>query len=330
MYYAESEAFIQLDPTRHRAIETLDREIAHAYHPSGLGRVERPLLRKRTELDDLTLGDLLAEYERLGVVQVLEQWDDARGHAHDPEEEVCAECGAGRAEGVPGLTIVRVVRQPRLPAFHAAQPENPDVFLSYRRAEAGTLAADIYYLLRRRGIRVFLDRGDIAAGAHPELEYLQAASAAPTFIALVSKTYLRSLPCTFELAHAARAGNRLLRVNVPPVAPTPPDLVWFNQPSWVAQQGASGGLSHELANTLLEHVRLPRGQNVMDLRLDACRYLLENMSRPELEAVVRRLPYMRGYSYSGVANTNQIVNDVYSLTTDKYVPALCDVLAPAA
>ncbi|HEX2210871.1 MAG TPA: toll/interleukin-1 receptor domain-containing protein [Longimicrobium sp.] len=330
MYYAESAAFTERNPTLRGAITTLDREIAHAYHASGLGRVERALLRNRTGLDGLTLDDLLAGYEREGVVRVLEQWVDAAGHAHDPDEDVCAECGAARAEGVPGLTVVRVVRQPRAPAFDGVQPDNPDVFLSYRRAESGTLAADIFYLLQGHGIKVFLDRSDIPAGAHPELEYLRAASAAPNFIALVSKTYFDSLPCTFELAHAARARNRLLRVNVAPVAPTPPALVWFDQPNWVADGVTPTGLSTDLARTLLELVRLPRGQNVMDLRRDACRYLLEQKKRAELMEVLARLPWMVDFDFSGVANTKLIVNSINSETSNNNLPTLCAVLAPEA
>lgn len=330
MYYAESATSADRNSTLRDAIERLDREIAHAYHASGKGRVEQALLRQRTGLDPLTLEDLLAHYAREGVVQVLEQWEDAAGHAHDPDEPVCPQCGAVREDGVPGLTVVRVLRQPRLPAFDGVQPESPDVFLSYRRAETGTLAADIYYLLQGNGIKVFLDRSDIPAGACPELEYLRAASAAPSFIALVSRTYFDSLPCTFELAHAARAGNRLLRVNVPPLATTPPALVWFDRPNWVGEQGAASGLTPELAGTLLEHVRLPRGEKVMNLSRDACRYLLEQMERPDLMKVLRSLNWMRSFDYSRVPDKNEIADGIYRHTSDNDLPYLCSVLAPAA
>lgn len=330
MYYAESEAFIERNPTLREAIELLDRGIAHAYHASGRGRVDRALLRSRSRLEPITLDDLLDGYARQGVVQVMEQWQDEAGHTHDADDDACDECGAQRADGAPGPTVVRVLRQPRLPAFDVdQQPADPDVFLSYRRAEAGTLATDLYYFLRGRGIKVFLDRGDIPAGAHPDVAYLRAASAAPNFIALISRSYFESLPCTFELAHAARAGNRLLRVNVPPTAPTPPPLVWFDQPNWVAEQGAASGLSPELGNALLEVARLPKGKDVMDVRRDACRYLLEEKSRAELMEVLARLPWMREFDFSAVANTRLIVNAIHTETSDNNLPTLCAILRPA-
>lgn len=330
MYYSASENLIRRNTQLRSAIEVLDREIAHAYHASGRGRIEQALLRHHTGLDRMTVDDLLREYVRAGIAQVLEQWEDVSGHAHDPDEAVCPECGADRSQGTPGATIVRVLQQPRLPAFDPDQQSAiPDVFISYRRSETGTLAADLFYLLQGHGIRVFLDRSDIVAGADPPREFLDAASNAPTFIALVSRTYFDSLPCTMELAHAARARNRLLRVNVAPVPTTPAALVWFDQPNWVTESASPTGLSTALAEALLKLVRLPKGQNVMDLRRDACRYLLEKRSRTQLLEVLARLPWMREFDYTSVANTRAIVNDVHLHTSDNDLPTLCAVLRPA-
>lgn len=329
MYYSASDSLTEGSPHHRPLIESLDREIAHAYHPSGRGHLEHALLRSLTRADSDVLEQLLSSYRGAGVVQSLEQWTCPDGNRNDPEDALCPHCGVASSDGEPGDQIIRVIRQPQWPAFNAnQQPANPEVFVSYRRADAGILASDIYYLLQSRGIRTFLDVSDIAPGEDPPREYLEAASAAPYFIALVSQTYFESAACRLEIAHAARARNRILRINVPQVPVTPADLIWVDQPNWVAQQGTPSGLSAELAEAVYNAVRTTEGRAI-DLRRDACRYLMERRSRNALLALVRRLPWMREFDFTGTPNSGSIIDAIHRETSDDDVPTLCAVLRPS-
>ena len=65
----------------------------------------------------------------------------------------CADCGEDVAKASPtGVTCYSVLRQPLEPAYDpSAMPASPDIFVSYRHADAAKLAADIYYSLQARG-----------------------------------------------------------------------------------------------------------------------------------------------------------------------------------
>ncbi|MBA4158035.1 MAG: toll/interleukin-1 receptor domain-containing protein [Gemmatimonadetes bacterium] len=328
MYYSESERLTEQQPESRASIHVLDRELAHAYHPQGYGRVTYARLRARTQLTPEHLDPLLNAYIKAGEVDLLDQWACECGENHDPDEAECADCGAPQSGEDAGLRVVRVIRRPSEPAFDPdRQPTNPDVFVSYRRQDTSVLATDLYYALTGHEYSVFLDRGEIAVGAEPARTYLRAASNSRTFIALVSENYFESGICKLELAHAARAGSRLVRVNVPPLPNIPADIAWINIPNWHSVEGSPAGLSRELEESLLAVIRTPPRAGVADLRRDACRYLMEQRTPSQLEQLRGRLPWMREYSFMGMSKP-QIINTINAETSDVDLPRLCDVLAP--
>src|SRR5205085_12066160 len=151
----------------------------------------------------------------------------------------------------------RVTLQPQRPAFNpTAQPDIPTVFISYRHDDSAILAADIYYSLLAEGHSVFLDDGNIPAGANADQLFLRAASHANYFIALVSSHYYESEFCKREIAHAARNMRRLIRINIPPIPPAPNDMPWINSPNWNSVQGDANGLTPALEQSLLSAVRI--------------------------------------------------------------------------
>lgn len=329
MYYKESTHLIEKNPFDRNLVGVLDRELAHAYAPTG-GHTELPQLAAAAGVEPAAVRRLMAEYEGLGVVESYEQVEcSSCGERYDGRGAECPECGAERARARPTDVTVYVVKaKPAAPAFDPdSMPKTPDVFVSYRHDAAATLAADIYYSLLLEGKKVFLDRGGIAVGADPAQVYLRAASAAKYFIALVSETYFDSPFCRKEIAHALRMRRRLIRVNLSEDVPSaPPEMPWLGRPNWVNRDGDGERLSNGLEEALRNAVQTPASANVADLRRQACRYLLEELSKNELDAVWGRLSWMDEYDKAPTkqGKIEQIMQEV----TEERVEELCNALAP--
>ncbi len=329
MYFDESKKLTERHLTDKDAIRMLDREIAHAYAPDGHGFTELPLLRHKSGLAQAEVERLMRLYEDAGVVASYVRGECPCGEKYDPQDSSCPSCGHPVADAVPdGVTCYRVLAQPREPAYNAdAPPAEPDVFISYRHADSAKLAADIYYSLRAEGHSVFLDNGNIPVGADAERVYLNAASRAKYFVALVSKNYFGSDFCKKEIAHAARCRQRLIRVNVPPVPHPPNDMPWIDGPNWNSQQGDASGLTHALEQSLLTAVRLqPSPQTIADLRSEACEFLMKQMGFNDLEGLWNRLPWMRDIQLPD--SKNRIINRIREETTAQSLQILCNALAP--
>lgn len=328
MYYAESSNLISRNVADKDAVRALDREIAHAYSHGGSGFTELPLLRNRTQLRQGDVVRLMADYESLGVVEAYAEVLCPCGERYDGREAACADCGEDVAKAAPtGVTRYSVLMQPLEPAYDpSAMPPSPDVFVSYRHADAAKLAADIYYSLRSEGHPVFLDNGNIPVGANAEQVFLRAASRAPYFIALVSENYFESPYCKKEISHAARARRRLIRVNVSPQPPTPSDMPWVDAPNWNNQNGEASGLTRALETSLLTAVRTPAAANVADLREPACQYLLEQMSANDLSGVWNRLTWMK--DITPALSKHDKIRQILQEVTPTRLPELCSVLAP--
>jgi hypothetical protein len=328
MYYKESTQLIESNPFDKSLINILDREVAHAYAPGG-GLTELPLLVEASGAPPELVKRLMGEYERLGVVESYRQVECPCEERYDGRESACPECGSEVANAQEtGVTCYIVKRQPKEPAFDPdSMPRTPDVFISYRHADAEALAADIYYSLLGEGLEVFLDRGDIAVGADPPMVYLRAASAAKFFIALVSDTYFDSPFCRKEFAHAARMRRRLIRVNLSPDVPNaPPQMPWLGRPNWLNQEGDGDGLTPALDSALKNAVRTPSSANVADLRRQACVYLLKQLAKDEIDTVWNSLSWM--FEIDKKSSKQEKIEQIMQEVTDERLQELCDALAP--
>jgi hypothetical protein len=328
MYFAESSRLINQNVSDKDAVKALDREIAHAYSPSGTGFTELPLLRNSTHLSQPDVIRLMGFYERLGVVKAYAQVQCPCGERYDGQEAECADCGENVTNANPtGVTCYSVLRSPLEPAYDpSAMSASPDVFVSYRHADAAKLAADIYYSLQAEGHHVFLDNGNIPVGANAEQVFLRAASRAPYFIVLVSENYFESPYCKKEISHAARTQRRLIRINVAPYPPAPNDMPWVDTPNWNSQQGDAGGLTRALETSLLIAVRTPSTANLADLREPACQYLLEQTSANDLSGVWNRLTWMR--DITPALSKNDKIRQILQEVTPTRLPELCNALSP--
>ncbi len=328
MYYEESTQLIEQNPRDESLIGVLDREVAHAYAPGG-GFTELPLLVVASGARPEVIEMLMGEYEGLGVVESYQEVECPLGERYDGRQPSCPECGsetAGARET--GVTCYVVKKPPLKPAF---DPESlsrtPDVFISYRHADAEALAMDINHSLQDEKLEVFLDTGDIPVGADPPEVYLRAASAAKVFVALVSENYFESPYCRKEIAHAARMGRRLIRVNLSPeVPPAPAQMPWLGRPNWLKQEGDGGRLTPELDAALKDAVRTPPGANVADLRRPACVYLLRQMSRDEIDGVWITLHWMSEIDQK--SSNKEKINQIMREVTEERLPELCAALAP--
>lgn len=330
MYYEESSRLIERWQLQRSAIGRIDRVLAHAYVAGGTGFSELPLLLNQTALSTDAVEPLLQAYEDVGVIRTFTQLECSCSERYGSDEGEECECGRSAEDAEAVAICYRVLVQPRKPAYDPdQQPDQPDVFVSYRRQDTSALAADIYYFLRGHGYSVFLDRSDIPVGADPARVYLRAVSAARNFVALVSRNYLDSDICKLELAHAARSRTRVIRVNIPPLPHVPADLAWINTPNWNPVEGAATGLTPQLEYTLLAATRAPAAANVADLRRQGCQYLMEQMAFPmELEQLRGRLPWMMGYNFMGL-NQAQVVSTIQQATKATDLDGLCAALAPA-
>jgi hypothetical protein len=330
MYYKESLHLIDQSPLDKDALKKLDRELAHAYAPGGYGYAELSLLCNNTRLAETVVRTLLGRYVSAGVINSYVQVSCPCGATYDPSEEACMDCGRPVADASPnGITCYCISMQPTAPAYNPhAQSVAPKVFISYCHADCLVLAADIYYSLLAEGQSVFLDDGSIAVGAASEQTYLNAASNAEYFIALVSTNYFQSDFCKREIAHAARRRRRLIRVNIPPVPPAPSDMPWIDGPNWNKQQGSANGLEHALEESLLSALEIQSSAaTIADLRKEACQFLMEQLSPGEVEGLWNRLPWMTENFSPGNAK-HQNIGLILRETTGQRLPTLCSALAP--
>lgn len=329
MYYDESTNLTSQNFDKD-AVKRLDRELAHVYKPSQAGRIDHAFLLHRTGLPQADLDNLLNHYETANIVSRQSDVEcSGCGTEYNPSDESCLNCGAEVSEAVETDNVFYIVeQQPRRPAFDPArQPEQPTVFISYRHNDTAILAADIYYSLLAERHSVFLDNGVIPIGADAERVFLRAASRADYFIALVSPNYFDSPYCQKEIAHAARAGNRLIRVNVPPVPDAPNNMPWINNPNWVQENGSGNGLSRELEAVLLDAVRIDRRADNTDLRENACVFLLGQSSRQTIHRAWNQLGMNRDFGNPPTSN-NETIGLILQEATGARLSELCSVLAP--
>lgn len=326
MYYSESETLTKRRPEQRGEIEILDRELARAYAPGGRGRTEYSLLRRRTGLSSSELDVLLRGYE--GVISIFRPLRCECGETFDPDESLCPHCHEPEAERTASEQVVRVDQQPREPAFDPEQqPHDPEVFLSYRRAEASRLASDIYYMLKGQGRRVFLDRGEIAPGARPSEMFLRAAATAPYFVALVSPTYFDSAACKLELAHALRGRRRVIYIRFADAPEANREMPWLADLQQISLMNPHDGLSPAFQPALRDALSVQPNAPLGDYRREACRFLLGQMSRNELVDLIGRLPWMRGTSLIGLQlpDVRNLINDE---TSELDLSTLCRALEP--
>ena len=329
MYYKESLKLIEDHSADKNEFKILDRELAHAYAPDRHGYAELPFLCHSTRLSRTVVENLLGYYESAGAVSRYVKVSCPCGSEYDPSEGTCVDCGRPVTDASPdGETCYRISMQPLSPVYDPeAQPVAPKVFISYRHADCSVLAADIYYSLLADGHSVFLDDGSIAVGADSEKVYLNAASKAEYFIALISENYFQSDFCKKEIAHAARCRQRLVRVNIPPSPAAPNDMPWIDSPNWSRQQGQPNGLDSALEETLLSVIQIkPSTDTIADLRKEACQFLMEQLSFGELDTLWNRLPWMSDFRPGDSKSQN--IGKILQEATSQRLPILCNALAP--
>lgn len=328
MYYSASSHLINRGISTETAC-AIDRTLARAHHGSEEGFIELSRLASAAGIPAGDLAVLMTAYVDAGVAVVrLQVQCTACLEVSDADEKECPSCGEPRGELDRGDECYRVVARPLQPCFDPdRQPLQPDAFLSYRDAACGTLASDLYYSLEEAGRRVFLDRADVPPGSNAELLFLRAASAAPHFIALVSPSYFDSQFCRKELAHAARTGARILRVNLQPVAAPPPAMPWIQGLSWVRSPASAEGLGRDLVREIDAALRSPAGPDtVADLRKEGCSYLLGVLTRAQLVAVWNCVGYMDRHEVP--ESLNEAVRMLLGETSESRLNMLCAALAP--
>lgn len=69
-------------------------------------------------------------------------------------------------------------------------------------------------------------------------------------------------------------------------------MTWVDAPNWIKERGDRGGLTQSLEAALLSAVRTPMSVNLMDLRQQACHYLLTKLTIEQINAVWNSLPWM--------------------------------------
>ena len=245
MYYDESSKSITDRPMYKAAIAALDRWIAHAYAPGGRGYVELSLLVHKTGEPASAVLSLMGPFEAAGIVRRYERVVCDRCHeTYDPADGQCLNCDAPLSSSIPTDQVCYAVQgPPQEPAFDPrSQDAAPDIFISYRRADSAVLAADLYYMLRSQGRSVFLDDCSLSPGDDAERAFLRAASHVGYFIYLASRHYFESEFCKQEIAHAARAWRRLIRVNIAPAPAAPAEMPWADGPNWLQVKGSNEGL----------------------------------------------------------------------------------------
>lgn len=328
MYYSESTNLITSEPRYNSTVIALDRLVAHAYAADQLGYVELTLLMRGAGEPSGTVERLMHSYETAGVTRRYERMVCLCGETYDPDDGVCLSCGAPISDATPTSSVCYAVQMPpQLPAFELSpQPTTPDIFISYRRDDSKVLAADIFYMLRSHGKSVFLDDSSIPPGDDAERDFLRAASRAGHFICLISRSYFDSEFCQKEIAHAARAGRRLIRVNISPVPSAPADMPWIDGPNWLQEKGNEAGLEQPLENALLAALETP-SVGGMDLRRQACQYLMSIKSPGEIQDVWTRLPWIN-QNFQMTSSRSGNISQILQETTGGRLAELCNALAP--
>lgn len=79
-----------------------------------------------------------------------------------------------------------------------------DVFISYARRSAGTQAIALHESLRRRGLRVFLDRDELASGTDFPPRLAEAIAGSRLFVAIIDAAYFSRWYCVQEFLLALR------------------------------------------------------------------------------------------------------------------------------
>jgi hypothetical protein len=330
MYYSESENLIKEKQENRQAVKSFDREIAHTYAPNSGGQTEIPLLQYKTGLSLADINRLLNYYEEANILIPHQEVECECGNLYENSEETCVECGLEIESAIPTEKIFyRVIKQPEMPAYNPdLQTSTPDIFISYRVNDTGKLAADIFYSLRAEGYSAFLDKGEIPVGANAERVFLQAASRANYFIALISQNYFDSDFCKKEFAHSMRRGNRLIRINVPPLPEIPNDMPWVGSPNWLSQNGNADGLSPVLEISLITAVRTPGHADIDDLRKQACQFLLDKLSPQDTLSVWNRLLWMTESFGNPPASKQERINLILQEAVGGKLLELCNTLAP--
>ena len=331
MYFNESEALIKLHPSDHQDLTVLDRNIARSYSDSGFGFFELGPLRVRAGLQAARVSTLLALFEGQGVVELYQPLQCPCGEKYDPAQGDCPACSTATMLATPASPDRwRVVVQPQQPMFNPSASAGPyNVFLSYRHGTAAKLAADLFYSLTGEGKKVFLDDDQLPPGVSSDRVFLQAASQSPLFIALVTLDYWESLYCKRELAHALRAGQRVVLVTVDGGSPIPTDMPWLAAMTSGAPQGSASGLGRDLERYVHNIVATGvRFSAVNDYRVRACSFLMFDLSDDELEALKNQFDWTRRVSWSGGpdAKIGSILNAVGRDPT--HTQELCAALAP--
>ena len=123
-----------------------------------------------------------------------------------------------------------------------AEPEAPDVFLSYSRRDEA-VARRLWDALELKGWRVWIDADDIPAAAEWREELSHGIEAAHTLVFAISPDSVRSRHCADELARAVELGKRIVPVLVRPADGVPEALA---ARQWV-RLGASDDFSQSMA-----------------------------------------------------------------------------------
>ena len=330
MYYEKSQTLLEQFPNDKVAIRQIDRSIAHTYVASQSGQIDHEVLCAQTKIPTGKLARFMRLYESGGVAVRFEKVECECGEFCDPQDGDCLNCSEDlSAATASGKIFYRVETQPQKPTFDPdAAPSTCDVFISYRHANCEKLAADIYYSLRSQNQSVFLDNGNLPVGADAEKLYLTAAGRAKYFIALVSEHYFGSPNCKKEIAHAARSGVRMIRVNVPPVPDAPNDLPWIDGPNWNSQKGDIKGLSEALEASLSRAIEtLPSTETIFDNRKNGCSFLLNQLSSNELLRVWNNLIFME--DFTPAASKTENIRVILQEATGAKLSLLCNALNPS-
>lgn len=327
MYYAESSSFVTRDPTRKGLLKIIDRRLAAAYHPSQRGAVALVELQHWAGSDMLTAKRLMDWYVTDGVAQEFRPVRCPCGKDYDPLDRSCMDCGQPVGAARPTREVrYRITRQPGQPVYDpAAQPARPQVFVSYRHSPDSRLAADLYFSLMEDGKAVFLDQGSIPPGADWEPVFLKAASAADYFVALMGSDYFSSPYCLKELAHAARCRRRLVIVPVPPLPAMPPEMPWLGSVQRLAVNGGRA-LDDALERALAGALSVPASAPAVDLRIEACQFLLSQLSAGSIRALWNRLLWFRDDDPSDQKQEN--IRRILQEATGGRLDVLCNALAP--
>ncbi|RYZ91872.1 MAG: toll/interleukin-1 receptor domain-containing protein [Proteobacteria bacterium] len=326
MYYRESNRLTKSHSARVREIEVIDRVIAHAYTPDNRGFIEAYHVANVAGISEADARMTLALFvSTLHEYLPVECCDELQ----DPLNERCLNCGIDLSVGAKHISSrYRIIDQPQLlPDLDVISASTCDVMISYRHGETDRLATDIYYHLTKIGLKVFYDKPGISGGVDWEKVFLRAASRAKHIILLLSPLYFESAYCKKEIAHSARTGGKILKVNCNgPLVDS--ELSWLGTVNPVRFTGNPGFLDLNLADEIVLEVQKSSTGPNFSHRVNGCAYLLSHMSRGELDSLCGRVECLRDLNpnmdrRSVVSSIIREVNDNWSKSQQ-----LSDSLAP--